>query len=470
MPDRVSTRIALAFAAVGLVAALAVGAGTFVALRDLHRDATISALGDVAQPVAARVRAAGAVAELRRELNAIQPSLRAEMGVYAIVGARVVTADAAPGGIDVGSIAVDPAQKVGEVEGGDLRAADGSRVLYAVTVVRPAGGVADPVAIVLTTPDRSGSLALRDLLRVLPIVFLVTALIALPIALALSRSITRPLHRLAAATAALPDAPIEPVPSEGPREVRDLTDRFNATTSELERVRAEERELLANVRHDLRTPLTVVSGFAEALRDGTATGDQVARAGDAIAQESARMERLVDDLRSIDEIRAGRVALRPEALDPARLAADAAARFAHAAASVGADLRADADQGLELIGDRGAVERILGNLVANALASVRAGGHVLVEARRSGESGVAFRVSDDGTGFPPGSLERVFDRFYRADPARTGSGSGLGLAIVRALAAAHGGTATAENLAPTGARVTVILPSIPTPPPGDRRR
>lgn len=460
MPDRVSTRIALAFAAVGLIAALAVGAGTFVALRDLHRDATISSLGDVAQPVAARVRTAGAVAELRRELNAIQPSLRAEMGVYAIVGTRVVTADAAPGGIDVSSIPVDPGQKVGEVRGGDIRAADGSRALYAVTVVRPAGGAADPVSIVLTTPDRSGSLALRDLLRVLPVVFLVTALIALPIALALSRSITRPLRRLAAATAALPGASIAPVPSEGPREVRDLTERFNATTAELERIRAEERELLANVRHDLRTPLTVVTGFAEALRDGTATGDQVARAGEAIAQESARMERLVDDLRSIDEIRSGRVALMPEPLDPAALVADAEARFAQAAARAGAELRADADEGLELLADRGATERILGNLVANALASVRPGGHVLVEARRSGERGVAFRVSDDGSGFPPGALERVFDRFYRADPARSGSGSGLGLSIVRALAAAHGGTATAENLAPTGARVTVELPSV----------
>ena len=91
-----------------------------------------------------------------------------------------------------------------------------------------------------------------------------------------------------------------------------------------------------------------------------------------------------------------------------------------------------------------------------------AGGHVLVEARRGFADGVVFRVSDDGPGFPPGSLERAFDRFYRADPARTGVGTGLGLSIVRALARSHGGDAVAENLAPTGGRVTVTLPGVPT--------
>jgi signal transduction histidine kinase len=123
---------------------------------------------------------------------------------------------------------------------------------------------------------------------------------------------------------------------------------------------------------------------------------------------------------------------------------------------------------LSLTADRAAVERILANLVENALAAVpRPGGQVLVDAHRvrdaEGRAAVALRVSDDGRGFPPGTLDRVFDRFYRADAARSGSGSGLGLAIVRALARAHGGDATAENLAPTGARVTVNLPAVPPP-------
>ncbi|HET9436402.1 MAG TPA: HAMP domain-containing sensor histidine kinase [Candidatus Limnocylindrales bacterium] len=467
MPDRVSSRIAVAFVVVGLVAALAVGAGLFVGLRTLHQEATISALGDVAQPVLARVRAVAAAAELRPALTAINADLRPEIELYAIAGRRVVAAEDGGATTEVGSIEIGPAVKVGEAVGGQLLTGDGSRLLYSATVVRREGLVAGPIAIVLTVPDASGAMALRDLLRVLPAVAIVTALIAIPIAWLLSRSITRPLRRLAEATSVVPAAgatPTPPLTPGGPREIRDLTHRFNAMAAELDRTRAEERELLANVRHDLRTPLTVVAGFAEALRDGTATAagsDGAARAGEAIAQEAQRMGRLVDDLRSIDELGTGGVALRPEALDPGALVADAVARFAPRAAAAGVALRADADPGLALAADRAAVERILGNLVDNAVAVSRHGGQVLVEARLAAGGAVALRISDDGPGFPAGSLERAFDRFYRADPARTGPGTGLGLSIVRALARAHGGDAVAENLAPTGARVTVTFPAVP---------
>jgi two-component system sensor histidine kinase BaeS len=462
MPDRVPARIAAAFAAIGLVAALAVSAGLFVSLRGLHRDATLAAMGDVAQPVATRIRLLGAVTSLRQELADLAPTFREDLGVYAVTGRRVVTIQEGPQPVDVSAVALDADQAAGEARGRELVADDGTRMLASVTAIKPVTSGANPIALVLVTADRSGALAVRDLLRVLPLLLVAILAVGLPIAWALSRSITRPLRRLLDATAALPDAVPSPVPADGPREVRDLTERFNATTAELERVREEERELLANVRHDLRTPLTVVSGFAEALRDGTATGSAVVRAGDAIAAESARMERLVDDLRSIDELRAGRVGLRPESLDPAGLAADAAARFAPQAAAAGVTLGAASDPDLALVADRAAVERILGNLVTNALAAVPPGGRVVVEARRGATDGmVAIRVSDDGPGFPAGGLERVFDRFYRGDPSRTGAGSGLGLAIVRVLATAHGGTAVAENLAPTGARVTVTLPATP---------
>lgn len=474
MPDRVSSRIAVAFVIVGLVAALAVGAGLFVSLRSLHQESTISSLGDLAQPALARVRNVGAVGELRPALIALKADLRPEVGLYAVVGDRVIAADPGDAPVDVGSISLGRGLRPGDSVGGSLTAFDGSKILYSATVVRRDGVLVGPVAVVLTTPDRSGALALRDLLRVLPVVALLTALIVIPIAWLLSRSITRPLRHLAEATAGVPrgggaGASSAPLVPGGPREIRDLTDRFNAMTAELDRVHGEERELLANIRHDLKTPLTVVTGFAEALRDGTASGDGVSRAADAIAAEAARMGALVEDLRSIDDVGTAGLSLRPEPLDPGALVREAAARFGPRATTAGIEVRADSDAGLALVADRAAVERILGNLIENALAVVPVGGHVLVEARRVGAGGgtaagseaVTFRVSDDGPGFPPGSLERAFDRFYRGVPSRTGPGTGLGLSIVRALARAHGGDAVAENLAPSGARVTVTLPGLP---------
>src|SRR3989304_9674852 len=136
MPDGVSSRIAVAFAAVGLVAALGVGAGLFVGPRTLHQEATISALGDVAQPVLARIRTISAVAELRPALAAIKAELRPEIGLYAIAGDRVLTAAPGEVGVEVGAIEIGRDLVAGQSVGGGLAAKDGSRGLYSAKIVR----------------------------------------------------------------------------------------------------------------------------------------------------------------------------------------------------------------------------------------------------------------------------------------------------------------------------------------------
>jgi len=327
-----------------------------------------------------------------------------------------------------------------------------------------------PRGFVLAAPDRAGAATLGDLVRTIPLVALVVLVVGGPLAWVLARSTTGPLRRLAAATASIPgaghgaDAP--PLPEEGPREVRELTGRFNAMAGEMVRTRRAETELLANLRHDLRTPLTVIGGFAEALVDGTAEGDAAVRAARAIADETARLEGLVDELGAIARAGEGAASLRPEELRPADVLAAAATRFAPRAQSAGIALETEvAPDAPTFAADRLAVDRIVGNLVENALQAQAVPGRVLVAARAAtlldGRRAVALVVSDDGPGFPPGVVARVFERSFRADSARTGPGSGLGLAIVRELARAHGGDATAENLAPRGARVSVVLPVVP---------
>jgi two-component system OmpR family sensor kinase len=518
MLDRVSVRIGLAFTVVGLTTMLAVGAGLFVTLRELHRETTRSAMGDLAQPLVARIRPLTGATDLRSSVIALQEALPADIAVHILTGNGRVLGAADPS-LDISAVQVDPALGPGDVASGSLTDATGADYLYAATVVNRGVIGTGSRAIVLTTPDRSGAAAWRDVTRVLPIVILLAFVLGAPIAWLLSRSITRPLQRLATATAEVPSQVAGPLPLEGPREVRDLTERFNAMTAELDATRREEAELLANVRHDLRTPLTVIGGFAQALEDGTAAGDDAARAAHAIFEETGRVERLVDGIGTIEEVRTGRLQLRPEPLDAGALMIATVERFAAAAAGVGIEVRvgagirdgteragaepagaepagaepaeagppredvasgaaasiaAEGAPALVVTADRAAVERILANLVENAMAAVpRPGGHVLVDGfhvhAADGSAAVALRVSDDGRGFPPGSLDRVFDRFYRADPSRSGPGSGLGLAIVRALARAHGGDATAENLSPTGARVSVTLPVIGPPAPESAR-
>jgi signal transduction histidine kinase len=193
-------------------------------------------------------------------------------------------------------------------------------------------------------------------------------------------------------------------------------------------------------------------------------------------------------------LRSGTDALRLEPIDAGAILSATVERFASAAETAGVTLEAgpvvgrggepgstgadatddDSHRVVSLAADRIALDRILGNLVDNALSVVGSGGTIRLEARRvDGAAGVdgpavAFSVVDDGPGFMPGGTTRAFERFYRGDPSRTGHGSGLGLSIVRELALAHGGTAVAENLSPRGARVSVVLPV--RPPDGSATR
>ena len=475
LPASLSGRVVGAFALLAVVLWLAIGATMFVALRALHAEAASASLADIAQTFAVRLRGAVADREVRQVIAQIRDEASSSVVTVHTLAADGSVVDVGPADpAPDGPIAIPATSRIGDTLTGTIAFTDGQVHDYAALVLRgPAASAAR--AILLSTVDRSGADALRDVGRTLPIVILVTIVVGAPLAYLLSRSIARPLERLARRTSELvePGAPIgSSLALAGPREVRDATARVNVLAEELGRTRARESELLADLRHDLRTPLTVIAGYAAALADGTARGPAAGRAAAAIAEEAGRLERLVDELGAIDRLRAGTDALRPEPIHADAVIAATVDRFAAAARA--ADVRLEAAPpasaaGLRAVAaDRLALDRILGNLVDNALTVVPRGGTVRLEARAVegvpgvGGPGVAFSVLDDGPGFPPGGTARAFERFYRGDPSRTGPGSGLGLSIVRELALAHGGTAIAENLSPQGARVSVILPVRPT--------
>ena len=488
MPRSLTGRIVLVVVLPILAAWLAMGLTLTVILANLHADSTKASLADIGQTLVVQFRSAVLDRDLRTLVSQIRDAvadtdisvqvLRAD-GSYADLGAAGGSAT------PVGAIVIPAGSARGDTLTGSAPFTDGQAHLYAATVLRPIS-VAGPRAVVLSRPDRSRAAAFADLVRTLPFVVLLSAIVGLPLVLVLSRSVGGPLRRLSGATADLPvRAGHDPLPLEGPTEVRELTARFNAMAGELTDSRLREAELLADLRHDLRTPLTVIAGYAAALADGTAAGADAQHAARTIGDEASRLERLVDELGAVERLRQGVAGLRPEPLDAADVARSSAERFKSAAASAGIELAiaepapsgraGDAPQAtsrpqstsLTFLADRGAVERIMANLVANALAVTPSGGHVWLSATEGPLAAsntappVILAVTDDGPGFPPGVADHVFERFFRGDPARTGPGSGLGLAIVRELAAAHGGTAHAENVAPHGGRVSVVLPRVP---------
>jgi signal transduction histidine kinase len=488
-------RIGLAFLVFGLATLLSVGGALWLVLRELHRDAGSAALSALVLPYVSQAR--------QRLLSPLAPEPSERRGSF---GTRLLDlqrfvedaqAEISEAGVTIllarsdgdlvaispeGAVSAGPASPDvpvplarGEVSRGSLEMEGVGPVLYAATPIVSGRMRRDVDALVLIRPDDSAELATEDLLRALVIASIVLILIGLPLAVGLSRSMARPLERLAiAAQHVARGGTGVALPSEGPAEVASASAAFNAMAWEVERSRQRQRQLLADLRHDLRTPLTVIAGFAQALRDGTAGGAAAGRAADAIADEASRLERMLDDLGQLTALDPGGTALRPEPLAATELIRETLERFAPQAASRGQRIGSDMPPGgATVLADRGAAERILANLADNALRHAPSpGGGVTFEMRLvratdppvggaggwQGRPGVVLAVRDDGPGIPPASLPHVFDRFYRADPARSGPGSGLGLAIVADLAHAMGGRAFAESPAEGGARVGVVLP------------
>ncbi len=470
MPRSLGGRLIAAFSVFALAVLIAVGGTLFVVMRDLNREAAFDTMTDVAGSILPQVREAIGSGQLRGTALELRDQTAARGYQLMIVGAdgRLRPLD----GSTFGPVVIEGEILANQHTTGSFRLEDGP-YLYVATGVRRIGANG-PKGIAIVQVDRSGAEALANLARTIPIVLLAILLVATPLAIAASRSVTGPLRRLAAATSDIPAGGAPTLPLEGPAEVRELTSTFNAMTTELESTRRREADLLANLRHDLRTPLTVIAGFATALRDGTASGENAAAAARAIEEEAARLDRLVQEVGAVERIGSGEEGIRPEMLDARLLIAETVARFRARAAASGVDL-APADDSLDplaLAADRLAVERMLGNLVENAIAASsqdgagrRRDGTVRIDAalERSddGRESIRIDVLDDGPGFAEGAANRAFERFWRGDPARAGTGSGLGLAIVRELALAHGGSAHAENRSPRGARVGVTLPRVP---------
>jgi len=307
---------------------------------------------------------------------------------------------------------------------------------------------------------------------------LVGFLVSLAVALLLARSITRPLLSLTRATRALARGDYsQRVQVRGDDEVAQLGHSFNQMAREIEQIRRRERDVLANISHDLKTPLTSIQGFAGALIDGTCPPEEYPTAARIIYDESERMNHLVGDVLQLSRLEAGELILSLGPVDLHELLTQSARRFAGTAEQAGVLLRVEtpADGPLRILGDRGRLEQVLGNLLDNTLRYTPSGGRIDLVGGPIEEEGrpmVRLLVRDTGRGIPADDLPRIFERFYQADKSRVagrGGGSGLGLAIVRELIARQNGTIRAESIQGAGTAITILLPvaALPASPRDD---
>ncbi len=227
----------------------------------------------------------------------------------------------------------------------------------------------------------------------------------------------------------------------------------------LRRLETVRRDFVANVSHELRTPLTVIAGFSETLADDDPPADQRRKFIEAIRSNALRMQRLVDDLLDLSRIESGGWRPNMVRVDVRAAAEEAAAEVELGAKMKGVEIIIDvASEAIDLEADALAVRQVLSNLLDNALRHTESG-RITIFARRVGDR-IDLGVSDTGIGIPVEHVHRIFERFYRVDPARSrmGGGTGLGLAIVKHLVEAHGGRVSAESAPGTGTTVIARFP------------
>jgi two-component system sensor histidine kinase BaeS len=332
-----------------------------------------------------------------------------------------------------------------EVASGTL-ALHGTRYLYAA---RRNGAE----ALVLLRSARKQSADWTPFVKGLGIAAGVGAALAAIVAFLLARAVARPISRVAAASRRLAagETP-EPLPEHGAGEVAALSASFNHLAAELTRAQDAERAFLLSVSHELKTPLTVIRGHAEALQDGV-VGER--HAGAVIERESGRLERLIRDLLDLARLRRRSFAAAPANVDLGEIAREVVARFQPLSREFGVELTSAVGPGATASGDADRVVQALSNLVENAMRCTRDGGAVRVLA-----SAGRLDVVDDGPGLAAEDLERAFERFYLYERygAERPVGTGLGLAIVHELADAMGGTVSARSTLGVGSTFSLQLP------------
>jgi signal transduction histidine kinase len=281
---------------------------------------------------------------------------------------------------------------------------------------------------------------------------------ALFLGIFLARTLTRPLRELTRAIRAMTQGELEQrIPVRSQDELGQLAAAFNLMSADLARANQLRRQMTADIAHDLRSPLAVITGYVESLRDGVL--DPSPERFDVMYSEAQHLQRLVEDLRTLSLADAGELTLNCQPTSPGALLERAAAAYSRRAQRRDIALQVQAGALPEINVDPERMAQVLGNLLSNALRHTPEGGQIVLSARQQ-VNGLQLAVQDSGEGIAPEDLPHVFDRFYRGDASRQQQEgeSGLGLAIAKSIIEAHGGTIAVQSELGRGTTFVMLLP------------
>jgi signal transduction histidine kinase len=302
---------------------------------------------------------------------------------------------------------------------------------------------------------------LQDFQRSLGIGALVALLFAVALAFLVGNLVTRPMQQLADSAHKIAGGDLtQRVKHKSDDEVGEVSDAFNSMAEQLEMKEKSRKQLLADVAHELRNPLSIVQGNLEAWLDDVIkpTPEQIA----SVYDETVLLNRLISDLRELSLAEAGQLKLNLEPADLNELINSEVAVFQARSQEKGVSLSSESADGLPIVNiDRDRIRQVLHNLLENALRYTPSGGSIKVEARQAEVGRVQVAVSDSGSGINPSDLPYVFDHFYKADKSRQRGygGAGIGLALVRKYVELHGGKVWVESEVGKGSTFYFALPS-----------
>jgi len=332
-------------------------------------------------------------------------------------------------------------------------AALGPRPLDRVRSIKVKLGLVVVGSVAVTVGAIFGSLEFGLHSRFAFVAGLVASLVAIQL---LAHGMVLPLRQMVSATRSMASGDYsQRVTATAQDEVGSLARSFNAMASQLEEVERQRQELMANVSHELRTPIAALRARLENLADGVEALDD--EAIDSMRKGTDRLSRLVDQLLELSQFESGAIRLDRQTFSIFEVIDEAAAEVRPIDARV--HLCLGRDHGLTGVGDPDRIHEVLTNLLTNAVRHSPPGGEVEVRGTAI-SGGVRIEVTDEGVGVAPDDLDRIFNRFYRVDAARSSGagGAGLGLAIARSIVELHGGRIWAESRDPAGSRIVFELP------------